>query len=80
MKSSADIIAAALDAALSPRPLNYTAAGLAESVVAALEAEGYSILPIVVDGAVILSVPELAANDIALPIAGWADLEPEPKL
>lgn len=79
MKSSTDIIAAAIDAALSPRPLNYTAAGVAEKIVLALQGEGYSILPVVVDGAIILSGAGLAANDIALPIAGWVDLDPEPK-
>lgn len=45
MKPSTDIIAAALDAALSPRPLNYTIAGLAAAIAHALAAEGYSILP-----------------------------------
>lgn len=77
MKSSTDIIAAALDAALSPRPLNYTTAGLAATVVAALDAEGYSILPIVVDGSIILSDVDGTANDIAFPIAGWIDVDPE---
>lgn len=58
MKSSTDVIATALDAALSRRPLNYTTAGLATTVIAALDAEGYSILPVVVDGSTVIKEKE----------------------
>lgn len=78
MNSIPNIIAAALNGQLSRRPLNYTTAGLADSVISALNAEGYAILPVVVDGGIILSAPDIAANDIVLPIAGWADIDPEP--
>lgn len=47
MKTSADVIAAALDAALSPRPLSYTTADLATCVMAGLDMCGYAIVPIV---------------------------------
>ncbi|HWW56396.1 MAG TPA: hypothetical protein VN047_05855 [Sphingopyxis sp.] len=46
MKSSTDIIAAALDAALSPRPLSYTSADLAKTVVIALDYCGFAIVPV----------------------------------
>lgn len=47
MKSSTDIIAATAYETLMRRPLNYTAAGVAADIVAALAAEGFAIVPAV---------------------------------
>lgn len=65
MKSSTDVIAAALDAALSPRPLNYTTADLAKTVEIALGFCGFAIVPVEPDVDTLLKMAE--QHDFA----GW---------
>ena len=80
MKSSTDIIGAAVYAALTPKPMNYTAAGIAADIVAALSAEGYLILsPAATKGIEIAPpTPDIAALARALAAYDYADGSVEP--